>query len=98
MKELPKVFENIIDKDIHNTQDIFYSTDRVIRNKNNDESIIKKINRIFASSNHVYKSLVRITLKNGIIEKVIVGKTNSDLITIYGELIKITNILDIEKI
>ena len=58
----------------------------------------KKINDIFASSHHVYKSKVDITLKDKVVEKTIVGKTSTDLITIDGELIKIIDILDIKKI
>lgn len=97
MKDLPSVFANKINEDIKNIQDVFYGNER--NNKKDDNiSIIKKINNIFASKNHVYKSRVRITIKDNILEKVIVGKTNVNLITIDGELIKITDIEDIEKI
>lgn len=98
MKDLPRVFANKINENINNTQEIFYGNDRKILKNNNSLSIVKKINNIFASSNHVYKSRVRITLKDMEIEKVIVGKTNVNLITIDGELIKINDIIDIEKI
>ncbi len=97
MKDLPRVFVSKIDKEFHNTQDVFYGSDRMI-NKESDISIVKKINNIFASPHHVYKSKVKITTKDGIIEKVIVGKTNTSLITFEGELIKIIDILNIEKI
>ena len=60
--------------------------------------INKKINEIFGSLNHVYKSRVRITMNDGIHEEEIVGKTNINLLTIDNKLIKITDILDIEKI
>ena len=83
---------------INNTQEIFYGSDRGTVNKLSKDAIIKKINNIFASPNHVYKSRVRITLNNGLAEKTIVGKNNTHLITINGELIKINDILDIEKI
>ena len=98
MKELPKVFANKIKDDINNTQELFYGSDRNIIKKNNDISIIKKINNIFASPNHVYKSRVKISLKDKDVEKVIVGKNNTNLITIDGELIKIIDIIDIERI
>lgn len=64
----------------------------------NPKDINKKINEIFGSLNHVYKSRVRITMNDGIIEEQIVGKTNINLLTIDNKLIKITDILDIEKI
>ena len=60
--------------------------------------INKKINEIFGSLNHVYKSKVRITMSDGVKEEEIVGKTNINLLTIDNKLIKITDILDIEKI
>ena len=97
MKNLPKVFANKISDDINNTQELFYGSDRSIK-KNDEISIVKKINNIFATRNHVYKSKVLITMKNKILEKVIVGKNNTHLITIDGELIKIIDIEDIEKI
>jgi len=98
MKDLPKVFENKINKNMNNTQELFYGNDRSMFNSKESVNVIKKINDIFSSKNHVYKSKVKITFKDSIKEKVIVGKTNTELITINGELIKIIDILDIEKI
>lgn len=96
MKELPKVTRGVISDDINNTQSIFYGNNRSY-NKD-DLSIVKKINNIFASKNHVYKSRVKIDYKDHSEEKVIVGKTNTNLITIDGELINILDIIDITKI
>ena len=79
-------------------EELFYGNDRMTSKKSNNLNIVKKINSIFASPNHVYKSRVKIFLKDRIEEKVIVGKTNTHLITMDGELIKIIDIIDIEKI
>lgn len=98
MKELPKVFANQIKDNIQNTQSVYYGSDRKSVKKNDSLSIVRKINNIFSSTSHVYKSLVRIEFKDKIEKKVIVGKTNTHLITIEGELIKIIDIIDIEKI
>lgn len=92
----PKVFANPINKKIDNVQDLFRS-DKDSRSIN-PVDVNKKINEIFASRNHVYKSKVRITLKDGVVEKEIVGKTNINLLTLDGNLIRITDILDIERI
>ena len=92
----PRVFANPINKKIDNVQDLFRS-DKDSRNVN-PVDVNKKINEIFASRNHVYKSKVRITLKDAVVEKEIVGKTNINLLTLDGDLIRITDILDIEKI
>ena len=98
MKDLPRVFANKIDTNINNDQELFYGSDRLYVKKDDDISIVKKINNIFASSHHVYKSRVKITLKDQVVEKVIVGKTSADLITMDGERIKIIDILDIERL
>ena len=92
----PRVFANPINKKIDNVQDLFRS-DKENRSIN-PVDVNKKINEIFASRNHVYKSKVKITLKDKVIEKEIVGKTNINLLTLDGDLIRITDILDIEKI
>lgn len=92
----PKVFANPINKKIDNVQDLFRS-DKESRSIN-PVDVNKKINEIFASRNHVYKSKVKITLKDKVIEKEIVGKTNINLLTLDGNLIRITDILDIERI
>lgn len=98
LKELPKVFANEVSDNINNTQELFYGSDRFIEKKKNSISIVKKINDVFASKSHVYKSTVKITKKEGVEEKVIIGKTNTHLITMNGEYIKIIDIVDIEKI
>ncbi len=94
--EKPRVYANPINKKIDNVQDLFRS-DKDSRSIN-PVDVNKKINEIFASRNHVYKSKVRITLKDAVVEKEIVGKTNINLLTLDGDLIRITDILDIERI
>ena len=96
MNKLPNVFASPITKKLNNYQDL-YRSDREIKTYN-QKDINKKINEIFGSLNHVYKSRVRITMNDGIHEEEIVGKTNINLLTIDNKLIKITDILDIEKI
>ena len=92
----PKVFANPINKKIDNVQDLFRS-DKDNRSIN-PVDINKKINEIFASPNHVYKSKVHITLKDKSIDTEIVGKTNINLLTLDRNLIKITDIVDIERL
>jgi hypothetical protein len=96
MNKLPNVFASPINKKLNNYQDL-YRSDSTTKSYN-PKDINKKINEIFGSLNHVYKSRVRITMNDGIIEEQIVGKTNINLLTIDNKLIKITDILDIEKI
>lgn len=96
MNKLPNVFASPINKRLNNYQDM-YRSDREVKIYN-PKDINKKINEIFGSLNHVYKSKVRITTEKGISEEEIVGKTSMNLLTIDNKLIKITDILNIEKI
>ncbi len=96
MNKLPNVFASPINKKLNNYQDM-YRSDRKVKSYN-PKDINKKINEIFGSLNHVYKSKVRITMTDGVKEEQIVGKTNTNLLTIDNKLIKITDILDIERI
>ena len=97
MDKLPRVFANPITKELNNVQSVYKdSGERVVSNPQN---ISKKINEIFAARDHIYKSKVRITFSDkSKKDYVIVGKTNINLLTIDGKLIKITDIVDIEKI
>lgn len=94
--EKPKVYANPINKKIDNVQDLFQSSKDT--RGSNPVDVNKKINEIFASRNHVYKSKVKITLKDKVMEAEIVGKTNLNLLTLDGNLIRITDIMDIERI
>jgi len=96
MKDLPKVSAFPIDKKLNNFQESFYGKgeERHFYKGN----IVNKINDIFASSSHVFKSRVRIYLKDDIIERTIIGKTGTDLLTLSGDKIRITDIQDIEKV
>ncbi|MDE6284464.1 MAG: hypothetical protein K2M17_01815 [Bacilli bacterium] len=97
MDKLPRVFANPINKELSNVQNVYCdSLDRTV--SSNPKNINRKINEIFASTSHVYKSKVKITYSDSTEEAVIVGKTNINLLTIDGKLIKITDIVDIEKI
>ena len=95
-KKLPKVFANKIDGKTGNNEDVYYSHDE--RKVNTAQKpTLKKEKKIFNSTSYIYKADVKITLKNGSINKRIVGRNSTHLITIDNELIPITDILDIEK-
>lgn len=102
-KEIPKVYANKIDKKIENNCKVCVTKNGVIEKEEVqkdpyifEKDIHQKIKEIFNSSKYVYKADVVITLKDGSITKRIIGKNNSQLITIDNELIPIENIIDIE--
>lgn len=95
--KLPNVYAGVINKKIDNVQELYYgSLNRETKTYSLNE-ILRKINEIFASTSHVYKSDVEIVMKDKTINKTIVGKTGNSLITIEGEKINISDILDIKK-
>ena len=105
-KKLPKVFANKIDRELKNNETVFYdrgSKEIKEEEKNNRKGIMndtfslnQKINKIFGSSRYVYKADVDITTKEGKISRRVIGRNKNELITMDNELIKISDILDIE--
>lgn len=97
MKDLPKVFQNKIDKNIKNNKEVFYgsSKEQII---DNSKTITQKINEIFSSPNYVYKANVEITLKDKKITKRIIGRNKDNIITMDNLIIPIKDILDIKSL
>ena len=96
MKELPKVYANPMEKDLHNNKEMFYS--KLLEDRCGTKNILKEIDSIFGSKDFVYKSKVEITTKSDVFETEIVGKSGSYLLTMDGEKISIPSILDIKKL
>lgn len=97
MEDLPSVSAFEIKKNLNNSQERFYGKNAIPGEADN-ENVIVKINKIFASKNFVYKCKCRIFLTNDIKECIIVGRNNNYLLTITGEKIKINDIKNIEKL
>ena len=100
MKELPKMYQNKINKKISSIQKV-YSTfdDRSTQSETiyPNVSIAKKIDTIFKPYDYVYKADVFIKTHNETIKRRIVARTKNDLITIDNEYIPISTIRDIYK-
>ena len=104
-KKLPKVFANSIDKKLNNNETVYYEKKEQVKEElakpkksiaSDSFNLNQKINKIFGSSRYVYKADVDITLKDGKISKKIIGRNKNELITMDNELIKISDILDID--
>lgn len=101
-KELPKMYQNKINKSINNIQKVYSSIDK---NKKEERtsvkypniSINKKIDNIFSSYDYVYKADVTIVTDSDKLKKRIVARDNNNLITIDNEYIPISIIRDIYK-
>lgn len=96
-KDLPSVYANPINKEIRNNNDIYYGKKEEVRNSSKG-NVYDKINQIFASVHHVYKSNVRIHTRNGEIKTTIVGKSGNFLLCLNGDKINMLDIVDIERI
>ena len=96
-KDLPKVYANPIEKDFRNNNDIYYGRNDNVRS-DTKVNVYEKINQIFASPHHVYKSKVLIKTKNGEISSTIVGKSGNYLLSLNGDKINMLDIIDIERL
>lgn len=96
MSNLPKVYHSKINKKMNNNKNIYYSANKekneIIKS---DKTVQQKINEIFSSPNYVYKANVEIVLKDKTINRRIIGRNKSYIITMDNELIKVEDIIDI---
>lgn len=103
MKKVPKIFVNNIPK-INNNKETFYSyKDNYEEEKDeiiniNPYEIQNKIDKLFKSSDFIYKKKFHIKTKYSEKDYVIISKSFDYLLTIDGEKIYIDNILDIKSI
>ena len=105
MKELPKMYQNKINKSINSIQKIYSSMDRNSTNSSDDKvdskyssiSVDKKIDNIFNAPDYVYKADITIVTDTEKIRKRIVARNNNNVITIDNEYIPIAIIRDIYK-
>lgn len=101
MSEKPKMYQNRINKEIHNNKLVYSSFDNDNKINNiysevvDSNEIRKKINNIINSNNFIYSKMVHIVIGSEIITRKIVGLYNNNLITIDNEYIPIDNIKDI---
>ena len=97
MDNLPSVSAFEIKKKLNNSQDRFYGK-MSIPGASSNESIVRKINKIFSSKDFVYKSRCRVYFESDVKECTIVGKTSTYLLTLKGEKLPIKDIKNIEKV
>ncbi len=95
-KKLPNVYAVPITKKLNNNKEMFKSGESDGLRKANISS--KEINEIFNAKDHVYKTKVIVTTIKETKEVEVVGLTSTALLTLNGETIKISDILDIKKV
>lgn len=102
-KELPRMYQNKINKSIPNIQKVYSTIDHHNDDRNTNQtkystvSIDRKIDCIFNAPDYVYKADVTIVTDNETIRKRIVARNKNNVITIDNEYIPISIIRDIYK-
>ena len=94
MKKLPKVFANSLEKELKNNLELF---DSRLSKKSNNTNVRKEIDKIFKRKDFVYKSDIDITMKDKNIRTTLVGKNNTSIFTLDGQIIPINEIIEIKK-
>lgn len=99
-KELPKMYQNKINKSVGNIQKV-YSTigknDDGNHKKYSCISVDQKIEQIFSAPDYVYKADVTIVTDTETIKRRVVARNKNNIITIDNEYIPISLIRDIYK-
>ena len=105
-KELPKMYQNKINKTVNNIQKVYSTIDNKTTssepamtrsNRYKNRSINRKIDDIFNATDYVYKADVTIVTDTETLKKRIVARNKNNLITMENEFIPISIIRDIYK-
>lgn len=88
MKKLPKIYQNKIDKNIHNNKEIDYV-------KESNKNIKEVLNIIFNGEGYSYNKEVIIETNNKVYDTYIITRTKNNIVTLEDEIININDIKDI---
>lgn len=89
MKKLPKIYQNKIDKNIHNNKEIDYV-------KESNKNIKEILNIIFNGEGYSYNKEVIIETNNKVYDTYIITRTKTNIVTLEDEIININDIKDIK--
>lgn len=103
-KELPKMYQNKINKTVPSIQKVYstindFSDNKVLSRSERYSSISidSKIDKIFNAPDYVYKADVVIVTDNEKLKRRVVARNRNNIITIDNEYIPISIIRDIYK-
>ncbi len=96
LKDLLKVFANKIDKILNNNKNVSYGELRDGTKSVDRETLTKKINALFDSSDTTYSYNCKIIFSDREERHILIGRTNNYLVTRREKLIPISDIIDIE--
>ena len=93
MKELPKIYKQSIDKKIANNDTVYYCT-------SNDSSTydpLSLIDSLFKEGGHIFNKALLIKTKDKTYDTDIIQKKNDSIYTLSDDVIKICDIVSIER-
>lgn len=96
MHKIPKVFANKIEGDISNNLEVSYKKLEDRKVERDDARVRSKIDSIFKNDGNIYRIDCHIRFKNYEDNYTLIGKTSNHLVTKNKNLIKISDIYDIE--
>ena len=108
-KELPKMYQTKIKREVPSIQKVYSTLDRKTEPRESREdrnisntryssiSIEKKIDNIFNSPDYVYKADVTIVTDNETLTRRVIARNRNNIITLDNEYIPISIIRDIYK-
>ena len=89
MKKLPKIYQNKIDKNIHNNKEMDYV-------KKSNKNIKEILNIIFIGEGYSYNKEVIIETNNKVYDTYIITRTKNNIVTLEDKIININDIKDIK--
>ncbi len=89
MKKLPKIYQNKIDKNIHNNKEMDYV-------KKSNKNIKEILNIIFNGEGYSYNKEVIIETNNKVYDTYIITRTKNNIVTLEDKIININDIKDIK--
>lgn len=100
MKKLPKVFQNEINKPIHNNKKVCYlksedEENKVVIEESQNEDINLTLDKIFSGIGYAYNIPVIIKTKTKSYETSLIARSKLNVVTLDNDVIAISDILSI---
>ena len=96
MKKLPKIYQNKINKKIGNNTNYSY-VEKEIYNFDDKQNINSIINSLFDEDGFIFNKQLIIKTKYKVYDTAIIKKDNNRIYTLTDDVIKIEDILSIER-
>lgn len=99
MAKLPKVYHNDINKKFYNNKDYIYAENGLVKgnNKQTRNDVLQLINSLFSETGFVFNKPLLIKTKEKVYDTAIIKKDSANIYTLTEDIIRIDDILSIER-